>query len=575
MSYNNLKVRSKLIISAIITLLYVFLLLGLALYSDRATSHRVRVSGMLAELSTQIDPIEHFANTLKHNFESYRAREQKINSYIDTFRDSLDAITRIVTSKKQAETLRQLAASIDSLHTRLDVYNATNIAFDDAMDSTGSTLNELSIALLNAEGISKQRFFEYYDISTSIMQHLWMSEINEKRFQWLMDALNRLVHASSTTSNSDLSASLQLLAKVSTQANDALRAQIEQLRSTMAHLDRTKSILSEARHDELALTSQTQRRMVILYFVAVILICLTQLYFSRRLARDIALPIHAIAGLLERFRNGDISSTLTADALRHREDELGKMGRSTIALGDKLREMLGEIRSTSHQLIEANGQISQSAEAISAGAARQASETEELGSTVGEITASMQRTSDNAKLGEAISSKSMGALRELREITAKNASLVASIGEHIGVMNGIAQQTNILALNAAVEAARAGASGRGFAVVAAEVRKLAEQSAKAADEVIALVGNAVNVSGEANTKFEALMPSLQEMQRATQESNAAIEQQRSSIDHINKSSLHLSEVVQANAASSEQLAASAASLKATGDKLLELLSYYR
>lgn len=574
MRYTNLKVRSKLIISALVTLLYSFLLLGLALYSDRATSHRVRVSGMLAELSTQIDPIARFAAGMKHNFQPYGAREEAINTYINTFRDSLNAIASLVRSEEQAEVLHELSVSIDSLQTRLHAYNATDVAFDVAVDSTGVTLNELSLLLLNAEGITKKQFFQYYDVSTSIMQHLWMSEINEKRFNWLMGELDRLVRSVSANSTA-LATNLKLLAEVSRNADNALRAHIEQLQSTMAHLDRAKTLLTSSRQIELQLTSQTQQRMVVLYLIAVFLICCTQYYFSHRLSKDIAVPIRLIAGSLERFRSGDISSNGAIAPLGNRGDELGQIGRSTLALGEKLREMLGEIRHTGHQLVEANGQISQSAEAISAGAARQASETQELGSTLEQITASMQQTSDNAKQGEVISTKSMNSLRILREVTEKNATLVASIGEHIGVMNGIAQQTNILALNAAVEAARAGSSGRGFAVVAAEVRKLAEQSAKAADEVIALVANAVDVSREANTKFEALMPDLQEMQRMTQEVNAVVEQQRAGISQINSSSLHLTEVVQANAASSQQLAASAASLKTTGDKLLELLSYYK
>lgn len=574
MRYNNLKVRNKLAISALVTIAYTLILLAMAIYSDWSTSRHIRVSSMIAEISTQLDPVARYAASLRHNFQSFKTRKETIVASINTFRDSLAAIQILADSKAQIEALKTLSTSIDSLEKQLLIYNKTNVAFGVAMDSTGVTINELSLQMLNAEAISKEIFFDYNDVSTTIMQHLWIGQEDAERFNWIRSSLAQLERATAPRS-AQVASGLRHLSEVSCNANDAMRIDAEQLRNTLTMLERTKNFLSQTRETELQLTRKTQRRMVMIYLFIVLLICSAQLLFSRLLAKGIATPISTLAGLLRRYRDGDLSSQGEDESLRNRGDELGQMGRSTLALGEKLREMLGAIRHTGQHLVEANGQISQSAEAISAGAARQANETDAMGNTMRGIAANMQIISENAKQSETISSHSTSSLHDLRKVTQKNAALVASIGKRIGVMDGIAKQTNILALNAAVEAARAGVSGRGFAVVAAEVRKLAEQSAISANEVITLVANAVDVAKDANAKFEALMPNLQEMQRMTHEVNEAIEQQKIEIAQINCSSLHLSEVVQANAASSEQLAASAASLKATGDKLLELLSYYK
>lgn len=295
---------------------------------------------------------------------------------------------------------------------------------------------------------------------------------------------------------------------------------------------------------------------------------------SRRLARRLAVPLHRVSLVLGRFRDGNISDVNQEDNYQRRKDEVGDMARSLSGLGQKLREVVGEMHQVGASLVEANAQLTQSASAISDGASRQASESEQVSSTVEELAASMQHTSDNAQQSDVISAKSIDSLTHLQEVTQQSANVVETIGEHIGVMNGIAQQTNILALNAAVEAARAGEYGRGFAVVAAEVRKLAEQSAQAADVVIDLVSKAVRVARTASEQFKAIMPDLAESRRLTQEVGAAAQQQRVGTDQINNSVQELTQVAQGNAASSEQLAASAANLKETADRLNQLLNYF-
>ena len=311
-----------------------------------------------------------------------------------------------------------------------------------------------------------------------------------------------------------------------------------------------------------------------MYGVAYALVAIVLFLLLRLLAKDLAHPVKTVSSILENFRDGRIVRLNDARSMKERGDEIGVMVRSVGGLGEKLREIVGAMHRVGAALMEANVQLTQSAAAISQGASRQASESEEVSSTVEEMTASMLQTSDNAKQSEVINAKSMESLTRLNQITQQSAQVIASIGDRIGVMNGIARQTNILALNAAVEAARAGEYGKGFAVVAIEVRKLAEQSAKAADEVVSMVLNAVKIAETAKEQFNAITPELQEASRLTQEVSAAVQQLRIGTDQINSSVQELTEVAQGNAASSEELAASADGLQATAERLNALLNYY-
>ena len=144
-----------------------------------------------------------------------------------------------------------------------------------------------------------------------------------------------------------------------------------------------------------------------------------------------------------------------------------------------------------------------------------------------EMVANIQQNTDNAQEAEKISQKVNEGVNKVGFAAQESLSSIKNIAEKIGIINDIAFQTNILALNAAVEAARASEQGRGFAVVAAEVRKLAERSKVAADEIVALSTKSVNVTENASQLMEALIPEIERTAKLVQEIAAASMEQSS------------------------------------------------
>ena len=149
------------------------------------------------------------------------------------------------------------------------------------------------------------------------------------------------------------------------------------------------------------------------------------------------------------------------------------------------------------------------------------------------------------------------------------------IAEKISIINDIAFQTNLLALNAAVEAARAGDQGKGFAVVAAEVRRLAERSSLAANEIISVSQKGASMSEQAKELMNKNLPEIRKSSQLIQEISAASLEQKSGSMQVNESVQQLNSITQQNAASAEELASNAEELTAKSKQLADLISYFK
>ncbi len=191
-----------------------------------------------------------------------------------------------------------------------------------------------------------------------------------------------------------------------------------------------------------------------------------------------------------------------------------------------------------------------------------------------QMRASITQNTENAEITDSIAAKAASEATETGEAVTRTVEDMKSIASKIGIIDDIAYQTNLLALNAAIEAARAGEHGKGFAVVAAEVRKLAERSQVAAQEINDLSNSSVRQAERALKLLTGMVPSITRTSQLVQEIASASSEQSSGVSQINDAMSQLSMATQQNASASEELAATAEELGAQAEQLQQTMTFF-
>jgi methyl-accepting chemotaxis protein len=287
--------------------------------------------------------------------------------------------------------------------------------------------------------------------------------------------------------------------------------------------------------------------------------------------------LNDINGVLNAIAQGNLTERVTADY--QGSFEALKDGCNLTA--DNLSEMLGEIREAVDTINTASSEISQGNTDLSSRTEQQASSLEETASSMEELTSTVRQNADNARQANTLAAKASDVAIEGGSLIDQVVKTMASINESaqkisdiIGVIDGIAFQTNILALNAAVEAARAGEQGRGFAVVASEVRTLAQRSANAAKDIKALISDSVNkinngneLVGKSGNTMKEIVTAIKRVNDIMAEIAAASSEQSAGLDEVGKAVMQMDEMTQQNAALVEEAAAAAESLLSQSEQL--------
>ncbi|WP_426073883.1 methyl-accepting chemotaxis protein [Janthinobacterium sp. DSP2-3-3] len=338
---------------------------------------------------------------------------------------------------------------------------------------------------------------------------------------------------------------------------------------------------AQAATDAETLSASARASMITLGSVAVLL----GAFVAWIITRSITHPINAAVAVAETVASGDLSSHIVVNS----SDETGRLLGALKAMNTSLLGVVAQVRHGTDAISTASSEIAAGNLDLSSRTEEQASSLEETASAMEELTSTVKQNADNARQANQLA-------KSASEVAVRGGSIVAQVVDTmgtinasskkivdiIGVIDGIAFQTNILALNAAVEAARAGEQGRGFAVVATEVRNLAHRSATAAKEIKELIAASVaNVDtgsrlvNEAGQTMGDIVDSIVRVTDIMGEITSATHEQTIGIEQINMAIAQMDEVTQQNAALVEEAAAASQSMQEQAGELAHVVGFFK
>ncbi|MCP4345143.1 MAG: HAMP domain-containing protein [Desulfobacterales bacterium] len=282
-------------------------------------------------------------------------------------------------------------------------------------------------------------------------------------------------------------------------------------------------------------------------------------------------PLNLTAEYVDRIARGEIPENIIDEY----KGDFNEIRNNLNMMIDNLTLFAFRVHRAAEQVATGSEQLSTSAEQVSHGTAKQAGNIEQISASMEEMSAGVSQNADNARATASIASKAAKDAKEGGTAMNETVQAMRRISDKIRIIEEIARQTNMLALNAAIEAARAGQHGKGFAVVAAEVRKLAEHSQKAAKEINSLSISNLELAEQGGKLLEEMVGGIQKTAELVQEINISSNEQADGISQVNMAIQQLDQIIQQNAASTEEMASASRDFSSQAEQLLDAASFFK
>ncbi len=345
---------------------------------------------------------------------------------------------------------------------------------------------------------------------------------------------------------------------------------MDKIRSLLSTFVSVEAALLKQRKADADFTTSLTKSLLIILTLLSIGISLSILWIlSNRIMKQLGGEPDEVEDISYRISEGDFTDN------SKQKYETSGIFKSMQNMSRNLKKIVSNISHTASQIASSSQLLSNGSQGISSSANQQASSVEEISSVIEEMASSIIQNTNSAEQAQNISIQTSESIRKVNEQSEEAVKMNEQIAEKINVITEIAERTDLLAINAAVEAARAGNTGRGFAVVAEEIRKLAEVSGTAADEIVSFTQNSLQATQLTNHTLKKMLPLVEESTLLIQQISSSSLEQKAGASQVNISIQQLNDTAQQNASYSEEMASSAEELAAQAQQLNDVIKFFR